>query len=288
MKKLIPFLLGRYLNFMSYVYPTHAASTGFRIFCYPFRAAMKPHQQQFLATAEQSTLNHKGTLIKIFKWNDGPKKVLFLHGWQSHSFRWKNYVENFPADEYTIYALDAPGHGLSSGNFLTVPLYSQVVEKFIIDNGPIEAVISHSLGSFTILYTLFRLPLLPVSRLVLLAPPGEATEFIDFYQKSLGLSNRAIDGIVRHFEDVIMEPVEFFSAPKFASTINRAGLIIHDEEDDETSFNHSIAIHKAWKKSELMITKGLSHNLKSPEIVKKVSSFVREERTETEMAYSEN
>jgi pimeloyl-ACP methyl ester carboxylesterase len=277
MKKLIPFILGRYINVLSLLSPSFAGATGFRIFCYPFRSPLKPYQKDFFSTAEQSLIRHEGIDIKIYKWNNGPKKVLFLHGWQSHSFRWKNYLESFPANEYTLYALDAPGHGMSGGSFLTVPLYSDIIERFIIETGEFEAIISHSLGSFTTLYTLYRLPLLPVHRLVLLAPPGEATEFIAFYQKALGLSDRALKNITSHFEDVITEPVEFFSAPKFAESVSRQGLIIHDEEDEETSFKHSVAIHRAWKKSDLVITKGLSHNLKSQEIVNRVSAFVREE-----------
>jgi pimeloyl-ACP methyl ester carboxylesterase len=277
MKNLLPFTLGRYLNLMSILYPRHAASLGFRLFCYPFRSPLKTYQKQFLGTAERSSIQHEGIDVAIYRWGTGPKKILFLHGWQSHSFRWKNYIEQFSPEEYTLYALDAPGHGMSSGSFLTVPLYSEVIEKFILGQGPIEAVVSHSLGSFTLLYTMYRLPLLPVNKLVLLAPPGEASQFIAFYKSTLKLSNRSVKQILEHFEDVIREPLEFFSAPKFAGNLNRPGLIIHDEEDDETSYTHSVAIHQAWKKSSLVLTKGLSHNLKGQGIVTRVASFVRNE-----------
>jgi hypothetical protein len=284
MKKLIPLLLGKYINLMSVVAPSHAASLGFRMFCYPFRSPIKPYHKDFFGSAEQLTLQHNHLDIKVYRWNNGPKKILFLHGWQSHSFRWKNYLQSFSPEEYTLYAIDAPGHGLSSGRFLTVPLYSEVVEKFIHQYGPLDTIVSHSLGSFTTLYTLHRLPLLPVEKLVLLASPGNATEFLSFYRDSLKLSDRAIAAISDYFESVIGEPVEFFSAPTFAGTVTKRGLIIHDEDDDETSFSHSVNIHKAWPKAELMLTKGLTHNLKSPEIVEKVSSFIREARTEKSYA----
>lgn len=277
MKNLLTFSLGRYINLMTSVFPGHAAALGFRLFCYPFRSQIKPYQRRFFNSAEQSELEHEGIKIKTYRWNNGSKKILFLHGWQSHSFRWKNYVEALQGTDYTLYAIDAPGHGLSSGNFLTVPLYSDIVEKFIHQVGGVDAIISHSLGSFTALYTLHRLPLLPVKKMVLLASPGEATEFISFYQKTLDLSPRAIENIKDHFETVIAERVEYFSAPKFAQSLSIPGLIIHDEDDDETSFRHSEAIHKAWKKSTLQLTKGLTHNLKSPSIVEAVIDFVQKE-----------
>lgn len=277
MNNLLMFSLGRYINFMTHAWPSHAAAIGFRLFCYPVRGRIKPYQQKFFDTAEQSTLEHRGVDVKTYRWPGGPKKILFLHGWQSHTFRWKNYVEAFQDSEFTMYALDAPGHGLSSGAFLTVPLYSEIIEKFIQQIGGVDAIVSHSLGSFSTLYTLHRTPGLQVDRLVILASPGEATEFFSFYQKALQLSNRAVKNIKSYFEKAIGQPVEYFSAPKFAQAVPIPGLIIHDEKDEETSFEHSVAIHQAWKRSKLRLTTGLTHNLKSPEIVKMVSDFIRSE-----------
>jgi hypothetical protein len=71
--------------------------------------------------------------------------------------------------------------------------------------------------------------------------------------------------------------VEYFSARKFASTINVPGLVIHDEHDEETSVQHSINICNNWKKSRLQITKGLGHNLKSKELIEEVRGFINEE-----------
>lgn len=274
MKKLIPLLLGRCINLLSALAPRYAGQIGFKVFCYPFRGTLKPFHKAFLSTAKKSMLQHEGQRIQVYQWGDGKKKIIFVHGWQSHSYRWKNYIEQFPANEYTLYALDAPGHGLSTGSFLTVPLYSTVIEKLLLELGEVEAVVSHSLGAFTILYTLSRLPTLPVKKVILLASPGEATEFFNFYRTTLRLNDRSVRQIVNHFEEAITKKVDFFSASKFAATITQPGLIIHDEEDDETSHLHSVAIHKVWKNSKLIITKGRGHNLKAPEVLKEIVNFI--------------
>jgi pimeloyl-ACP methyl ester carboxylesterase len=275
MKKLIPFLLGKMINLLAWIAPRYAGKIGFRIFCRPFRSTLQPYHHKFLTTAEKDTFDHNGVAIQTYQWGTGKRKILFLHGWQSHTFRWKNYIESFSFEEYTCYAIDAPGHGLSKGSFLTAPLYSDVIEKMIHRHGAFEAVVAHSLGAFTTLYTLYRLPLLPVKKLVLLAPPGDATEFTQFYQESLSLTDRTMKLIRRHFEDVIGERVEFFNAAKFATAARQHGLIIHDEEDKDTHVNNSKAIHAAWPKSKLHITRGLGHNLKSPAITEEVVSFVK-------------
>jgi esterase/lipase len=274
MKKLIPFVLGRYINTMAHIAPGISGRHGFRLFCYPFRPPLKHYHKSFMNSAERSVIDVGGMRIQLYKWGTGENKILFLHGWQSHSFRWKNYIEKFPLDKFTLYAIDAPGHGMSSGNFLTVPVYSNVVEEVINELNGVHSIISHSLGAFTILYTIHRLPELPVQKLVLLASPGEATEFIEFYKEALQLTPKSVEQILDHFEHVVEEPITFFSASKFAASVKQQTLIIHDQEDDETSYNHSIAIHRAMKGSEIELTKGLGHNLKSNEIVKRVQDFI--------------
>lgn len=274
MKKAITRLIGHYLNTLHAIAPEPAAAHGFRVFCYPYRSSLKRYQRNFLDPARYERLEVAGNTVQLYKWGIGKKNILFLHGWQSHSFRWKAYVESFPLDQYTIYALDAPGHGLSSGSFLTVPLYSTIVEQVIQRMTGLEAIIAHSLGAFTALYTLSRLALLPVRKLVLLAPPGEATEFLDFYRSTLGLRPNMVKSVAEHFERVIGAPVDSFSAPAFAATLRQPGLLIHDEEDQDTSFRHAILIHQAWQRSELVLTRGLGHNLKSRDIVERVLAFV--------------
>lgn len=274
MKKVITRLIGHYLNTLHRVAPEVSGAHGFRVFCYPFRPDLKGHQRAFLEAARHERICVAGTDVQVYKWGVGKRNILLMHGWQSHSFRWKAYVEAFLHDQFTIYALDAPGHGLSRGSFLTVPLYSTAVEQVIQQLGEIDTILAHSLGGFSALYTLARLPELRVKKLVLLASPGEATEFINFYQNTLGLSPNTVDAVRRHFEKVIGEKLEYFSAPVFAAAIQQPGLLIHDEKDRETPHTHSILIHQAWEQSELVITHGLGHNLKSREIVEKVVAFV--------------
>jgi pimeloyl-ACP methyl ester carboxylesterase len=275
MKKLIPFVMGSYINMLAWVSPRMAGHQGFRIFCYPFRTAIKPYQKIFLSSGVYKVIQVDDIDIQLYRWGNGPKKILLLHGWQSHSYRWKSYIEMFSHEEYSIYSLDAPGHGLSGGNFLTVPFYSKVVEQFIKETGTFDTIIGHSLGAFTALYTLSSVTQLPVKKIVLLASPGEATEFFQFYKETLRLNDKSLNHILNHFERVIEIPVDHFSAPKFASTITQPGLLIHDEDDDETSHIHSVNISQQWKNSALVITKGLGHNLKSTDIVKKVIEFVQ-------------
>jgi pimeloyl-ACP methyl ester carboxylesterase len=274
MKKLIPFVMGRYLNTMARLSPSTAGRHGFNLFCYPFRAPLSKNHTAFLDPARCEVINHEGVDVQVYRWGTGKKKILFLHGWQSHAYRWKSYVEMFSKEEYSLYAIDAPGHGYSSGKFLTVLLYGEIIKTIVNNLGEVDSIIAHSLGAFTTLYTLHHVPSLPVEKLILLAPPGEATEFFDHYQSTLRLNKAALQHIQQHFEEYTTATLDYFSASRFASSLNHPGLLIHDKEDADTSYKHSIAINQAWKSSNLILTEGLGHNLKSPDVAKKVWDFV--------------
>ena len=276
MKKLIPKLIGWYFNLLTLIVPGTAGRKGFYLFCTPRSAALKDHQRKFLDTAEQSSFAFYNNAIRVYRWGHGPTRILFLHGWQSHSFRWKNYIDAFPKDEYTLYAFDAPAHGQSEGKYLNLPVYSQVIEKFLDSVQPFHTVVGHSLGSFAMIYTLYRLKnKLAPQQLIMTASPGEVTEFVHYYQSILGLSNRAIHAIRQSFVSEIDHLPEYFSAKKFVENLTVPGVIIHDEQDDEAPYRHAVDIHQSWKNSMLINTSGLGHNLRSPSVVRHVVDFVQ-------------
>ncbi|HEY0741147.1 MAG TPA: alpha/beta hydrolase [Chryseosolibacter sp.] len=281
MKNLIIRLYGVYMNLLAVVAPSKAAEKGFLLFCKPFRVGITPKQKQFFNSAEKFTIKHEGEIIQGYRWGKGEQKILFLHGWQSHTYRWKAYIEALQNEgDYTIFALDAPGHGLSSGNFLSVPLYSSLIENFIRENGPIHTVVGHSLGGFSLLHTFHKYPLLQVNQLILLAPPGEASDFISVFRKSLRLNDRTMDLILDHFASRYDVTPDYFSTSRFIKSVNVRGLIIHDEEDAEAPYRYSVPLHKSWERSRLVTTKGFGHNLRSASVVKDVIDFINESRQE--------
>ncbi|MBA4055172.1 MAG: hypothetical protein C0490_10705 [Marivirga sp.] len=277
MKKLIMKGIGLYLNSLAHIAPRKTAHFGFDLFCHPFRVPINAKQRAFLETASQSAFHYNGIKLRTYQWGNGPKNILLLHGWQSHTYRWKKYVESINKDEYTIHAFDAPGHGLSEGKFLSVPLYSEIIEDYIGRMGDVETIISHSIGSFSAIYTVYRNQNLPIKKLVSLASPGEAQEFFDFYKKSLALSEKSAGLIADRFYELFQKTPGDFSAPRFATALNIPGLIIHDQEDDDTSDIHSKKIHAAWKGSTFISTRGFGHNLRSDEVIKQVINFVGQE-----------
>jgi pimeloyl-ACP methyl ester carboxylesterase len=275
MKKLLTRTIGASLNTLAHIAPKRTARLGFELFCRPMRLQINAKQKAFFHTAKLDVVMHKGNAIQTYQWGNGEKKILLLHGWQSHTYRWKSYIEVLK-DEYSVFSIDAPGHGLSGGKLLNVPLYSEVIEEQIARIGTLDAIITHSLGAFSTLYTAYRKPDLPVNKIITLASPGEAQEFFNFFMNTLNLSNKTTKLVTDHFKETFQKTPDYFSAPAFASAVKIPGLIIHDEGDPETPFYHAERIHHAWKNSRLIKTKGYGHNLRAPEVLHDVVKFVKD------------
>ena len=180
------------------------------------------------------------------------------------------------AQDFTVYAFDAPAHGLSEGEISHVVMFSKVMDVFFKQNAGIEYIMSHSIGGFATVYWLFQNKENPIKNVVIMAAPGEANDFFHFYQKTLGLSNRTLKIIKNRFIELLEQEPSYFSTSSFAKTLTTKSLIIHDKEDKETAHQYSVALHENWKGSKLILTEGLGHALKSKKLQTEVIQFLLE------------
>ena len=274
MKKIIQKTIGFYFNVLGFIHPKLIANKGFQLFCSPMCSPLKKHQLEFLETGKHQILDFENEKIQTYKWGNGSKKVLLIHGWASNSFRWKNYVPKLIENDFTVYALDAQAHGLSSGKILNVVLYSKIIDLFFKKNEKIDAVISHSIGSFSIIYWLFQNKTNPLKKIVTMGAPQNADNFFAFYKNTLSLTNRTLNIVINQFVKYLEHPPSYFSTASFAKEMDNNCLIIHDKNDDEADFNYSVELNKNWKNSQLILTEGLGHNLKSKELISTIVKYI--------------
>ena len=280
MKRIILKTISIYLNLINMLSSKIGGRHAFYIFCYPFKAKITDRQQAFLDTAHQFKLPVEDFEIQCYRWGNGPKNILFVHGWQSNTYRWKKYIETIPQDEFTIYAFDAPGHG-NSGNLIgNVPLFEKAIHKMMDHIGKAESIVSHSIGSFSSLYYIDQNPEFQPNKLVTLATPDSIDDFLDYYFSTFRLSNSTKVNFKKYFTNYTQKELSFFRLENILKKNNSDGLIIHDEEDRTVSVNYSKKLHKLWPDSRLVITKGLGNKLKDEKIIRMVHEFVISGHTE--------
>lgn len=276
--KFVAKLFGFYLNGLALFSKGIAGKKGFFLFCRPFAPKLKPHQEEFLATAIRTEdfifLDKK---VKVRHWGEGEKKVLLLHGWQSNSFHWKKYIEQFDLQEYSLIVPDAPAHGSSEGKILNVPNYAKLIKELLQDIGSVDFIIGHSIGGFSALHHFHEHTAQAHPPMVILAAPGKAEDFFLYFRDLVGLSKRTEKAIREYFVEWTGREVDYYSADRYAPLLNGPGMIFHDVNDQEVPIHYAETLHGLWEDSSLHISQGYGHRLKSEEIVEMTLAFVSEQ-----------
>ena len=274
MKRFFLKIVSIYLNLTSFFFPKLGGRQTFLIFCFPFKAKITPEQQEFLNTSHAFKLPVEDFEIQCYKWGTGTRNILFVHGWQSNTFRWKRYIESIPQTEFTIYSFDAPGHGNSGSRIGNIILFEKSILKIIRHMGQVESIISHSIGSFSSLYFIDQNPQYQPKKVVSLATPNSIDDFLDFYFSILQLNKKTKRSFINYFIEYTQRDLSFFRLSNLLSHNKAKGLIIHDNGDKSVSVEYSKHLHTIWPQSKLIITEGLGHKLRDKNILKTVKEFV--------------
>lgn len=274
-KKVLPKALGAYINLLALVNPKASAKKAFQVFSKPRQGKIGPHHEDFLNPVLQPKIETEGLSIQPYRWEGTGKTILLVHGWESHSHRWKEMVLRLQKEQYNIIAFDAPGHGYSSGEYLYVPLYNNVLNTMLQTYKP-HFIIGHSIGAMTVLYNQSQTANYKASKLVILGPPDRLESILFDYKKILTLSDRSLAALDEFFMTHFNFKSAEFSSSAFAKNIRVPTLLVHDKDDKITPVTGSRAIYAALKDSKYIETEGLNHSLYDAEVNEKIIAFLSE------------
>ncbi len=254
--------------------PQKAIYKAFMLFCTPRSGFVKPHQKDYLKAHQSEKIQFKKIEIQTYHWSGSGPKILLLHGWDSHTFRWKALIQKLQDLDYEIIAFDAPAHGYSEGNILSVPIYNEVLQLFIEKYNP-EILIGHSVGGMTCIFNQFQHKQSNVKKMVLLGSPSEMQRIMNGFQKILGLSDKFMQQTEEYFESRYNYRFEDFSMAKFCNEIDIPSLIIHDKFDKIVPYNEAISLNENLKNSKLILTEGAGHSLNKDSINNQIINFIQ-------------
>ncbi len=274
MKQVITKSIGLFLNAAAIIAPIWGARFAFNLLCKVRRAGISEKGKAFFEKAIQHTLLLEKNSAVLHKWGSGPKNILFLHGWESNSQRWLPYYNLLEKEKYTIYALDAPGHGMSKGDKLNLEVFRQAIEASLEHIGPIDTVIGHSLSNTAMGYCYGIRPDVDVNKFIVMGAASGMDAVFTYFKEILGLSNRSVANLSKKVNTIFKTPHQEVKLMSFFKKVTQPVLVIHDKNDPVTPFE---PIEKALKKHPKInsyITNGLKHDLKAEEVYTKVAAFI--------------
>lgn len=219
-----------------------------------------------------------GREVAAYRWGDGPRVILLVHGWRSRASRFSAVIGALAGPDTTVVAFDAPANGDSPGRLVTILDYAAAIDALALRHGPIDTIVGHSFGVLASFLAVREG--VPVRRIVGIAGMASADQLVEKFCEQAGLGPRAERGMRRRIErrtfPEVAEPWHRFVAELDPTQTGIELLLVHDTDDAMVDAGQALLIanaHTGPVRSH--ITSGLGHSriMGDPEVVRHVAEF---------------
>lgn len=209
----------------------------------PRRKALRPPHFALIEQAEKSTvpvrldtIGQTKVNLTLYKWGKSDRKILLVHGWQSHALDFYKLIPQLVRKGYEVIAFDAPGHGKSEGKQSNVIAYKQAIHQVILRVGEPYAVIGHSFGGFASAFTLSEYPL-RVRKFVMIANPVVGKHMFEHICEELDVPGKVRNMLYERIRGHFSRPIEDFDLNILKYPIKADEiLLIYDQSDEMVSY----------------------------------------------------
>ncbi|WP_371480226.1 alpha/beta hydrolase [Kitasatospora sp. NBC_00315] len=272
------------LNTTALFAPRVAGRAAFELFRHPLRRSrLRDTEREVHDRAVTEEITVAGKRVVVYRWGDGARPVLLLHGWRSRASRYAEFVPRLRALGLSPVSFDAPGHGDSGGRATTILEYREVIRRLQEEYGTFHSVVAHSFGvtcAFLALRDGVR-----AGRLVAVAGVAEFGHLPAGFCAGLGLGPRIERELRRLIEQELFVGAaglpddiwEHFDATHDPGAIPLPVLVVHDEGDDVVGIGQAHRLKAAYGgQVELLTTRGLGHRriLADPAVIDNAIGFL--------------
>lgn len=252
-------------------------------FVQPRRKKECNYESRLPAGAQRLAVQHNNLSLTGWVWGESGPAVLVMHGWESHTGRMTPLIKSLLAQGYRVFALDAPGHGLSPQARTHLVDVGEAIRAMMTQHGPFYGVIAHSFGAAATAVLLARHPELMPEKLVLLSPMRDLAQHLDIFA---GIAQLSAERKARLKQLVIQRKGLSFaecSAVAAVRHFNIPGLIIHDHDDRLIPHAVGEEIARSWAGAQFVSTSRLGHRrgLGNAQVIGHIINFLA---GETELA----
>lgn len=243
------------------------------------RSRSRPDERAAIEGARTGTLTVGAHQVVTYRWGDGQRPVLLVHGWESRASRYAKLIARLLELGYSPVSFDAPGHGESDGDSTTLVEYRDIIAELHGSCGAFEAVVAHSFGataSFVALQHGVR-----TERMVAVSPVPDFSYVVDAFCVRTRLGPERVAELRHRIErDLYPDEPDLwtrFSVLHGARDLQLPLLVIHDEDDTAVPPEQSRRIVEAFgARARLVTTRRFGHNriLGSPQLISETADFI--------------
>lgn len=215
--------------------------------------------------------------INLYKFGDGNKHVLLVHGWADNIKCFQDFIPKLLAQGYTVWAFDQIGHGKSEGDrshlFGFIDGLKSVIKMLESKGVFIESLIAHSMGAVSILN--LDKEFLATKKIVFISVP--ANLFEDMFEKiaRVGISDKILHGVLESISLKYNLNWRLLHPKEHKDKVHQNILFIHDEDDQFCRFEN-VQNYVEDLNVRLIKTKSLGHRriLKDRSVIEESIRFI--------------
>jgi pimeloyl-ACP methyl ester carboxylesterase len=235
----------------------------------------KQRDRDILAQGENFEIAFNDGGLAATAWGSGPT-VLLVHGWGGHRAQLGAFAAPLAAARYRAMAFDFPAHGDNPGKQTNLFEMRDALLQVAQQQGPIEAVLAHSLGGLVNLMALDAG--LETTKVVQFGTLRSGQDAVERYFHIIQAPEAIRAPFWKRMESKFGEDIrDKTNGPAIAAQLSIPALLFHDRNDEVTPFSDSQSIAEAWPGSRLAPMEGLSHRriLRDPETIEAAVDFIR-------------
>ena len=224
-----------------------------RLFMTPPRHKMPKREVATADAAEKNTITILGNKLTIYSWGQGPV-ILLSHGWGGRCTQLFAFVQPLVDTGFRVVGVNLPGHGDSTGKRTSMLeaalILSEISKQVTADGSKLHAIIGHSFGSGAALLAINRHRLNP-GKLVLISCFADIQWVIRMFADTFGLTERIVEAMKSTAKVKLKNTFgktwnwHELSPVQTIKHVTADILIIHDKNDREIAYGHSLQLKEA-------------------------------------------
>jgi esterase/lipase len=202
------------------------------------------------------------------------KPVLLVHGWSGRGSQLGDIAVALANKGFKAVTFDAFAHGESPGKQTTVLEFIEIIKDMDKRYGPFEAIIGHSLGGIAAGKAISNG--MKTKALITIGSPTTFKFLLDQFGEIINASAATMAYVKNFTENYIQKSGAEFSLANLGEVINVPGLIFHDRDDKEASFEQAALFADSWKQGKFIPSSGLGHSriLRDENTIAQICDFV--------------
>ncbi len=252
-------ILKKVTSTLENISPKLTAKLAYHFMSNPRFKKPRAFEKDIIQKATQSTIKYEQYDIAVYKWGDGNRKVLLVHGWEGRASNFGAIIPLFLDKGYQVISFDLPSHGNSTKKAANTFECTGLVKLFL-EEASYDFIITHSMGSVLTIMAMDSFSKYSGNQMIMFTTPHRFEEFLDLALENYGLTEKTKHSLVELLRPKSKyEPLELCATDLVQKIDMKKAFIIHDKMDKVIPIENSIKVSSAFKNSEFIEIEGTGH-----------------------------